>query len=84
MKFMFFLLIAMKVICEAYSDLSKGDGFSLNTEEFIEMFKHVAAVKGLKEDNINDICDYLEAAGGKQGGMLSYENFKADLCPPFN
>lgn len=73
--------MAMKIISESFSDLSKGEGLSLNTTDFIDMFKHVAAHKKINEDKIQEIADYLRSAGAKQGGMLSFENFKADLCP---
>ena len=73
--------MAMKVISEAHSDLSKGDGFSLSTEEFIEYFKILAHIKALENSKVKEVVEYLESAGAKQGGLLSYENFKADLCP---
>ena len=76
--------IAMKIICEAHSDLAKGEGFAMATSEFIEMFKLVAKHQGLEEDKMNEVIEYLESAGAKQGGILSFENFKADLCPPLN
>ena len=73
--------MAMKVISEAHSDLSKGDGISLSTEEFIEYFKILAHIKALENSKVKEVVEYLESAGAKQGGLLSYENFKADLCP---
>ena len=48
------------------------------------MFKHVAIVKKLDEGRIKDVVNYLEEAGVKQDGILSYENFKTDLCPPLS
>ena len=54
----------------------------MNSEDFIEMFKHVATILGMKEGKIKEVVEYLEAAGAKQDGILSYENFKTDLCPP--
>ena len=72
---------AMKIISESFSDLSKGEGFALNTNDFIDMFKHVAALKNLDCGKINEVAHYLRSAGAKQGGMLSFENFRADLCP---
>jgi hypothetical protein len=72
---------AMKIICEAFSDQSKGEGFAMTTEEFIDMFKEVAAVKELEDTKVQEIIDYLESAGAKQNGILSFENFKTDMCP---
>ena len=75
---------AMKIVSESFSDQSKGDGSSMNTEDFINMFKHVAIVKKLDEGRTRDVVIYLEQAGIKQDGILSYENFKTDLCPPLS
>ncbi len=75
---------AMKIVSESFSDQSKGDGGSMNTEDFINMFKHVAIVKKLDEGRTRDVIIYLEQAGIKQDGILSYENFKTDLCPPLS
>ena len=76
--------LAMKIVSEAFSDQSKGEGCSMKMEDFIDMFKHVAAIKGMKEDKVKEIVDYLASAGAKQDGILSYENFKTDLCPPLS
>lgn len=75
---------AMKIVSEAFADQSRGEGCSLAAEEFIDMFKYVASVKGLTDSKTKDIIDYLESAGEKQDGILSYENFKTDLCPPIH
>ena len=76
---------AMKIVSESFADQSKGDGCSMNTEDFINMFKHVAIVKKLDEGRIKDVVNYLEEAEVKQDGILSYnENFKTDLCPPLS
>ena len=61
-----------------------GEGCSLPTEDFIEMFKKVASIKGLEDNKIKEVMEYLEAAGAKQDGILSHENFKTDLCPPLS
>ena len=76
--------MAMKIASEACSDQSKGEGCSMNAEEFIEMFKFVSEKKGLSPDKVREIANYLETAGARQDGILSHENFKTDLCPPLN
>ena len=75
---------AMKIVSESFSDQSKGEGCSMNTEDFINMFKHVAIIKKIDEGRTKDIVSYLEQAGVKQDGILSHENFKTDLCPPLS
>lgn len=75
---------AMKIVTEANADQGKGDGCSMNADDFIDMFKYVASVKGLHEKKVKDVIVYLEAAGARQDGILSHENFKTDLCPPLH
>ena len=58
-----------------------GEGFSLDGEDFIEMFIEVAKVAELGEDKIKEVKEYLETAAERQNGILSYENFKTELCP---
>ena len=43
---------AMKIVSESFSDQSKGEGCSMNTEDFINMFKHVAIIKKIDEGNL--------------------------------
>lgn len=76
--------MAMKIASEACSDTSKGEGCSMNAQEFIEMFKLVSEKKGMEPEKIREIADYLDTAGSRQDGILSHENFKTDLCPPLN
>eukprot|EP00093_Oithona_nana_P012990 12990.XXX_424267_423316_1 [CDS] Oithona nana genome sequencing. len=76
--------MAMKIVSEACSDTSKGEGCSMNAQEFIEMFKLVSEKKGMEAEKIREIADYLDTAGSRQDGILSHENFKTDLCPPLN
>ena len=76
--------MAMKIASEACSDTSKGEGCSMNAQEFIEMFKLVSEKKGMEPEKIQEIANYLETAGTRQDGILSHENFKTDLCPPLN
>ena len=71
----------MKVVCEAMTNLTTGEGFSLPGEDFIELFKEVAQVAELDEAKTKEIAEYLESASQRQNGILSYENFKTDLCP---
>ncbi len=72
---------AMKIVNEAFSDQGKGEGCSMKTEDFIEMFTHVADIKAFDQAKVKDVIAYLESAGARQDGILSYENFKTDLCP---